>query len=206
MRVPVLASILGLLLCLSVPLRGQAGGGDSLRDSECRRAGEVLRTGDPPGDREWAEWRISACPSTGPADLARMWSSPPADSTEFARLVGMSSHFGDRRLYAAVRAYAMRADQPDIRRAAALALLHRWADPDGASLPYERLLAEADEPTRWRIPGVVVTHDDLTDGAEPLPPGLRADVVAVARQIAASDASHRLRFVAEYLERRLTPR
>jgi hypothetical protein len=169
--------------------------------SECQQAARALASTAGPQDA--AAGRIHRCESSGPPALARAWSRAAVAPESLGTLVALSVRVRDQRLYRAVTEIALDGKQPEIKRAAALSLLGRWASP-GFALDYEQFFAPGfrslDE-NGYR--STSLSHDNQFSGSEPLPGNVRAMVASVAQRVAASEASFRLRAVAEVLASRL---
>jgi hypothetical protein len=102
-------------------------------------------------------------------------------------------------VYDVVSSIARDRSVPALKRAAALHLLGRWARP-GFILVYRQFFTPEYESRQGQAQNVLfVDHDTQIDGTEPLPPTIRADVVRIARDIAASVTDARLRDAAKLL-------
>lgn len=167
--------------------------------NDCRLAVQVLTHGQPANKRVWALWRISGCDESGPPVLARMWREVAADSASVDEAIYRSVRLRDRRVYDVVSAIARDRSVPALKRAAALHLLGRWAQ-EGLSLHFEQFFAPGFESVEKN--GVIhqgISDDTRFEGAEPLPAAIKADVQRLARDVAATDPSYRLRAAAEVL-------
>jgi hypothetical protein len=167
--------------------------------NDCGLAMQVLTHGQPANKREWALWRISGCDDSGPPVLARMWREVAADSASVDEAIYRSVRLRDRRVYDVVSAIARDRFVPALKRAAALHLLGRWAQ-EGLSLHFEQFFAPGFESVEKN--GVIhsgISDDTRFEGAEPLPATLKADVQRLARDVAATDPSYRLRAAAKVL-------
>jgi hypothetical protein len=169
--------------------------------NDCRLAVQVLTDGQPADKREWALGTIARCDESGPPVLARMWQQVAADSASVGNLIYRSVGLRDRRLYDVVFAIAGDRSVPALKRAAALHLLGRWAEP-GFILVYRPFFAPGYEPAERRggvsgVTFVFIDHDTQNEGAEPLPATIKADVLQLARDIAAMEPNYRLRAAAD---------
>jgi hypothetical protein len=169
--------------------------------NDCRLAVQVLTHGQPATKREWALDTIDQCDESGPPVLARMWRQVAADSASVGHMVYRSVRLRDQRVYDVVFDIARDPSVPALKRAAALYLLGRWAHP-GFSLPFRQFFAPDYEPAEWRggVSGVTfsfIDHDTQHPGAKPLPETIKADVLRLARGIAANDPNYRLRATAD---------
>jgi len=167
--------------------------------SDCRLAVQVLTHGQPANKREWALWRISGCDDSGPPVLARMWREVAADSASVDEAIYRSVRLRDRRVYDVVSAIARDRSVPAMKRAAALHLLGRWAQ-EGLSLHYEQFFVPGFESVERS--GVIhqgISDDTQYEGTQPLPATIKADVQRLARDVAATDPSYRLRAAAKLL-------
>jgi hypothetical protein len=167
--------------------------------NDCRLAVQVLTHGQPANKREWALWRISGCHDSGPPVLARMWREVAGDSASVDEAIYRSVRLRDRRVYDVVSSIARDRSVPALKRAAALHLLGRWAQ-EGLSLHFEQFFRPGFESVEKN--GVIhqgISDDTQFEGAEPLPPTIKADVQRLARDVAATDPSYRLRAAAKLL-------
>jgi hypothetical protein len=169
--------------------------------NDCRLAAQVLTHGHPANKREWALDIIDQCDEIGPPVLARLWQHGAADSASVGEMIYRSVRLRDQRVYDVVFAIASDASVPALKRAAALHLLGRWAHP-GFSLPFRQFFAPDYEPAEWHggASGITfrfITHDTQHAGAQPLALTIKADVLRLAREIAANEPNYRLRAVAD---------
>jgi hypothetical protein len=178
-----------------------AQGYEAQHSAECREAARSIAA--PAAGRAAASGRIYRCESSGPPALAQAWRRVAPVSDSLGSLIALSVRSRDRRLYRAVSDIALDPAQPEIKRAAALSLLGRWAQP-GFSLDYDQFFVpgfRSVQQSGYRSTGL--SHDVQFSGMEPLPDDVRARVLAVAEQVARSDASFRLKAAAEVLASRL---
>jgi hypothetical protein len=144
---------------------------------------------------------LVGCPAAGPEALAAEWSRPPVDSLGLQALSGVSGMLRDRRVHVAAMSVVLdgSADRP--ARLAALGVLVRHFDPcleaayrtphhPGLGARAYVWLGESD-------------HDVSREGQQPLPAGVRAEVVATLRRLGANDADEQVRMIAAYLSERL---
>jgi hypothetical protein len=167
--------------------------------NDCRLAVQVLMHGHPANKRDWALWRISGCDESGPPVLAHMWRQVPADSASLGKAVRYSVRLRDRRVYDVLSSIARDRSVPALKRAAALHLLGRWAQ-QGLNLHYRQFFVPGFESVERN--GVIhqgISDDTQYEGAEPLPATIKADVQRLARNVAATDPSYRLRAAANLL-------
>lgn len=167
--------------------------------NDCRLAVQVLTHGQPANKREWALWQISGCDESGPPVLARMWREVAADSASVDEAIYRSVRLRDRRVYDVVSGIARDRSVPALKRAAALHLLGRWAQ-EGLSLHFEQFFIPEFESVEKN--GVIqqgISDDTQLEGAEPLPTTIKPDVQRLARDLAATDPSYRLRATAKLL-------
>jgi hypothetical protein len=169
--------------------------------NDCRLAVQVLTRGEPANKREWALDTIDHCDESGPPVLARMWRQVAADSASVGHMIYRSVRLRDQRVYDVVFDIARDPSVPALKRAAALYLLGRWAHP-GFSLPFRQFFAPDYEPAEWHggVSGVTfrsIDHDTQHTGAEPLAATIKADVLRLARDIAANEPNYRLRATAD---------
>jgi hypothetical protein len=76
-------------------------------------------------------------------------------------------------------------------------------------LEYGHFFAAGYEPAEWHegrsaVRLAFIDHDTQSEGAEPLPAAIQAEVLRLARDIAAGDSNYRLRAAAEVLVRGLS--
>jgi hypothetical protein len=174
-------------------------GADVHLRNDCRLAVQVLTHGQPANKRDWALWRISGCDESGPPVLARMWREVAADSASIDEAIYRSVRLRDRRVYDVVSSIARDRSVPALKRAAALHLLGRWAQ-QGLNLHHRQFFVPRFESVVKN--GVIhqgISDDTQFEGAEPLPATIKADVQRLARDVAATDPSYRLRAAAELL-------
>lgn len=176
--------------------------------NDCRLAVQVLSAGQPATKREWALDTINLCDESGPPVLARMWRESGADSASVDEVIYRSVYLRDRRVYDVVSAIASDRSVLGLKRAAALHLLGRWAEP-GFSLEFGAFFAPGYEPAEWHggrsaVNPSFISHDTQYEGAEPLPATIKSEVVGLSREIAAHDPDFRVRATAEQLVRWLT--
>jgi hypothetical protein len=175
--------------------------------NDCRLAVQVLTRGQPADKREWALGTISRCDESGPPVLARMWREVAADSASLSYAIYRSVSMRDRRVYGVVSAVARDRTLPALKRAAALHLLGRWARP-GLGLPYKQFFVPGYEPAEMyggtsAVALRYIDHDSQDEGAEPLPATLKAEVIGLARDIAANDRDYRVKAAAALLVKAL---
>ena len=164
---------------------------------ECRQAARAMT--DPAGNRAADARRIFFCESSGPPALAAAWARVAVVPDSLGTLLRLSVQVRDRRLYHAVSEIALDASEPELKRAAALSLLGRWAQP-GSYLDYEQFFAPGFRSVGQnglRITGL--SCDPQYAGGEPLLEDMRTVIAEVAQQVADSEASFRLRAMAEVL-------
>ena len=173
--------------------------GDVHRRNDCRLAVQILLSGQPANKREWALDTIALCDESGPPVLARMWREVAEDSASVDHMIYRSVHMRDRRVYDVVLAIARDRSVPALKRAAALHLLGRWARP-GFTLEYEQFFAPGFESVEKNgVQYSSMSHDTQYEGAAPLPPAIRQEVLGLAREIANADSNFRLRATAALL-------
>lgn len=188
------------------PARG-FGQGREARDvhlrSDCRQAAQILATGHPAPHREWALDVIWECDQSGPPVLVEMWRTAGSSEAELGDLIRRSVNLRDARIYGAVVAVARDQGAPEIKRAAALSLLGRWARP-GLDIGFRQFFAPGFStlPENGYEIGVI-THDIQESGSDPLTPAVTEEVRQLAAYLAQSDASPRVRAAAELLTRYL---
>lgn len=178
--------------------------------NDCRLAAQVLTTGQPANKRDWALWRIDDCDGSGPPVLARVWREVAPEPAALGAVIRSSVRLRDRRVYDAVASIARDRSGAGIKRAAALHLLGRWADP-GFSLEYASFFDRGNEPSEANggtrpIQLTFIDHDTQHEGSQPLPATVAQDVLALARNLAGGDSDPRVRDVSGALARWLSSR
>lgn len=176
--------------------------------NDCRLSVQVLTTGQPASKHEWALATIGRCDESGPPVLARMWREAAGDTASLGHMIYRSVSMRDRRVYDVVSAIARDRSVPELKRAAGLHLLGRWARP-GFSLQYRQFFVPGYEPAeryggRSAVTLRYIDHDTQDEGAEPLPATIKADVVRLAREISANDPNYRLKAAAALLVKGLS--
>jgi len=177
------------------------GTADSLHlGNDCRLAAQILKKGQPDPHRDWALERIASCNESGGEVLAALWATPPAQP-ELGRLGHSSAAFLDARLLTAVRSAAADRSNPSAVRVAALAVLAAYVDPHVSPTP-----ADLKPPSEGQIAQPIgsVDHRVQTVGAQPLPEGYAAEIVAFLAGLA-GDSDTTVRYAAARLHDRLTP-
>ncbi len=202
----ILALVLMMLGMSTLPAVGQEPEYRQKRESEdvhlrndCRLAVQVLTQGQPANKRDWALDTIDRCDESGPPVLARMWREVAPDSAPVGHMIYRSVYMRDRRVYEVVSALARDRSVPALKRAAALHLLGRWAQP-GLSLHFGQFFAPGFESVEKN--GIIyrgISHDTQYEGAEPLPATIKADVQRLAHDLAATEPNYRLRAAAKML-------
>jgi hypothetical protein len=111
-------------------------------------------------------------------------------------MIGRSVGIRDQRLFTAAVRIVEDPSQAEMKRAAALSLLVRWAEP-GLSIGFRQFFAP--NFTSREESGVAIaaiSHDTQNPGAQPLPADVLEQVAALARRVSASAEGFRLRAAA----------
>jgi hypothetical protein len=173
--------------------------------NDCRLAAQVLTDGHPDPHREWAVWMMPQCDESGPPVLARMWQNVEPRPDSLGVMIGRSVGIRDQRLFTAAVQIVEDPSQPEMKRAAALSLLARWASP-GLSIGFRQFFAR--DFTSVHESGVTlgaISHDTQNPGAQPLPVDVLEQVAALARSVSASAEGFRLRAAADVIADSLEP-
>jgi hypothetical protein len=112
-------------------------------------------------------------------------------------MIGRSVGIRDQRLFTAAVQIVEDPSQAEMKRAAALSLLVRWAQP-GLSISFRQFFVP--NFTSREVSGVAIeaiSHDTQNPGAQPLPADVLERVLAIARRVAGSGEGFRLRAAAE---------
>jgi hypothetical protein len=187
-----------LLLAIALVGSSLAVAQQPLRTSdECRRIAAVLVS--PASDSAWhtALASIYDCPDHVGPTLAALWRALPSDSVRRRQLVFVSAHIQDADLYRALSGVARDATVPDSIRFQAMEVLVTLADSTKTILvrPPLSTLRETTVPH----PSVAVgayTHPFARRGRHPLPLDVRDSVIALLRELHATDSSQDVRYVA----------
>ena len=169
--------------------------------NDCRQAAQILTTGHPAPHREWALGVIWECDESGPPVLAELWRKAEANEGELGHLIWRSVNLRDTRLYGPITAIARDPNVPEMKRAAALSLLGRWARP-GLDIEFQQFFA----PGFTTLPESgykvsVISHDIQDSGAQPLAGAVVGEIRELAEILAQSDGSPRVRAAAGVLTR-----
>ena len=121
------------------------------------------------------------CDETGPAALASVWRSLPADTVRLRAFFGASSNLRDGRIYAAAFAAASDTTRRARERAAALLVLVGQVDSTATVTVVASTRAEV-----WRAQLARESHPSLVVGTTPLPEDARTRVSALVQRIGAS--------------------
>jgi hypothetical protein len=125
----------GVIACCAAPtlLAQEPGGADQSQDrhlrNECRRAGQILQTGQPAPHYEWAIGTIRRCVETGGEVLASVWTRPPTDSSSLNSLFFASYTLRDGLVTEAAIAAASNGGLPQLVRLNAIRVLVGHAVP-----------------------------------------------------------------------------
>jgi len=188
-------------LGLIAPRLGAQGAGeaaDARLRKDCRLATQILTKGQPDPHYDWARDIIGKCDSSGGPALAALWRSVPADSAELAHVVYTTSRLRDQRILTALLAVAQDQARPLAVRLATIQVLISYFKPSGY-VPFDWLKRPP-----FGSPVGQVTEFLATEGSVPLGANTRNTILALMRQLAASDPDATMRgaarFVTEALE------
>lgn len=177
--------LLPLLLGVAFPLGAQQ---SEVRDSvhhsnDCRLAEQVLSTGNPKPNYDWALELIVSC-GPGAADVvAALWKRPPADTAGLFKLFIASSRFRDGRIYNAANAVVADRSKPDLVRLTALGVLASFAQP-GVVLDFKNLRRLPPGPFMWQNPFGRMSHSLAEEGVIPLPSDVTTQVNRLVHELA----------------------
>lgn len=164
----------------------------------CRLAVQILETEHPRPHNEWALSVIGMCDESGPPVLAMFWSAPPADSQALEVLYVTSSRLRDARLATAVRQVALDQTQSAAVRITAMRVLTVYANP---SVDPDMHELTPPEPGTVAARGHSSTfHRPQTEGIEPLPEDIRANVIGLFSRIEEEDPNPLVRYAAGQLQ------
>jgi hypothetical protein len=201
-----LVMLLSAAALILVPVTGHAQERES-RDvqlrTDCHAAAQILTDGHPDPHREWAVWMMPRCDESGPPVLARMWQNVESRPDSLGAMIRRSVGIRDQRLFTVAVQIVEDPSQPEMKRAAALSLLARWATP-GLSINFRQFFAP--NFTSREESGVTIaaiSHDTQNPGAQPLPADVLERVAALARRVSASAEGFRLRAAAGVVADRL---
>jgi hypothetical protein len=124
------------------------------------------------------------CDETGPAALASVWRTLPADTVRLRAFFGASSNLRDGRIFAAAFAAASDTTRRLRERAAALLVLVGQVDSTAMVTVVASTRAEV-----WRAQLARESHPLAVVGTTPLPEDARARVSALVKKIGASRPS-----------------
>lgn len=144
---------------------------------------------------------LMRCPEAGPRAFATQWRRPPDDSSAIQLLADASARFRDRRVFeAASSALLNPSNSRTVRLAAIRALI--------AQFDQKLDVAYRTPPTlgiggRGYVMLGELDHPSGQDGAEPLGPSARTDVVELLKRVGSGNADNVVRDVSRYLAERL---
>lgn len=170
--------------------------------NSCRLASQVVTSGHPHTQREWAFRYIGNCGTEGPDALALQWRAFADSGAELEQLVRSSARLRDARLYRQLRATAQDRLAPPEARVGAMLVLSRYTDPNNA------IWLEALHPPTpiTRIPLIGSSGVDYAqvDGDEHVGP-VASEVLTLFEEIAAAreTESEEVWYAAAVLARRL---
>jgi hypothetical protein len=190
-----LAAWATLGLVLPVAVEAQVGSGAEQIRISCEQAKQTLSTGGPSSEKAKGIVAMQECGDAGVETLVAYWRRPAADAALVSALAGASVRLNDRRTYEAARAVVTDPSRSESERLAALTVLVAGFDPKIAvSFP------PATKPMSSTYVGIGrVSHVPKRKGAQPVGPEAKADVIAILKQLAASDPNERMRKVAAEL-------
>ena len=150
---------------------------------DCAAAEAVLRGLTAKSGRAYyrAIQGVMHCPQAGPYALRLEWSGPPKDTVALRLLGDATSAFRDRRLFETTREVVMQTTWPRDVRLTALRVFVSYFDP--------YLMVSFRIPDDTSLPGAAFVafggwaHPHGRDGAEPLQPSVRADILSTLTEL-----------------------
>ena len=183
----------------SVVAQSNSQSDDTWLRNNCRLASQVIATGNPAPKKNWAYGFIRTCPEAGDA-LASAWDTA-LSAGDLSDREYVSTTILDSRVLTAVTALALNTGRGLEERRSALVVLTALYAPGRSLMRYF-----------WDHPATAsigqISDGWQQPGSSPITAGDRARALAAVRQIAAADASPKLRAVTSGLARelaRITP-
>lgn len=147
--------------------------------NDCRRAAQVLRTGNPAPHWDWALEYIARCEETGPTTLATLWRQPMSEVTTGEGLFIASYRLRDARLTETLLDVAADRSVPQPVRLNAIRVIAGHAVPEFLLSISD--LSRPDSETR-RVSFPSVDHVSVRDGDVRVGSGtIRSIIIALAR-------------------------
>ena len=153
--------------------------------NRCRLAAQVMQTGHPRPQIDWARGYISICDHEGPAVLASEWRVVEGGTAEIYYLVGSSRRIRDARIYDALRSTAADRSRTDVVRVGAMLALAAYVDPRNA-IRFSDLRPPRGGPTRIPLVPNWTTAGGQSQGSVPIQGAVAAEVKALFSEIARS--------------------
>lgn len=129
---------IGLVAATPLAAQGNEPTDPHLRN-DCRLAAQVVRTGHPAPQSEWAYSLISECAQSGSSAVASRWGARDLDTLTLQRLLRATARLRTRETYEAVRGAARDPRSTRLVRIYALSMLYSFAHP-GRSVRVSDLL------------------------------------------------------------------
>ena len=144
---------------------------------------------------------LAWCSESAGGVVPALWHTAPHDSAGLSQLLLVSHNIRDARIHRAVDAVARDPKQQAEVRRAAMVVLASYADPSITGRVTGGKGGRGDAAVGFAR----VDHTNAVDGAEPLSPAVRSEVLSTLRQIQASESRGEVRSAATYLLRALAP-
>jgi hypothetical protein len=158
--------------------------------TDCRLAAQIMRTGHPRPQYQWARGYISICDAEGPEVLAAEWGRVGRDTADIYFLIRSSARIRDARIYEALRRSAMDRSRADVVRVGAMIALTRYVDPHNA-IGFPDVRPPSGGIRRIPLVSNWTTGGGQSKGAVPLQGPAAPEVQALLQQIASARATER---------------
>lgn len=157
--------------------------GEAHRRSDCRYAEQVIVSGQPDHQLDWALEQLSSCPDNGPVVAGDLWRNAPSDTAGVARIRWVTHELRDQRLVDVLFEVAGDAARARVTRKTAMLQLLTYAEPRDATL-----LSHLEPSDDYVWVAASLSHPvQHLDGAVPLGPTFRTDLRSFFRRVEQGD-------------------
>jgi hypothetical protein len=175
--------------------------GEAHRRTDCRYAEQVIVSGQPGHQLDWALEQLSSCPDNGPVVAGDLWRNAPSDTAGVARIRWVTHELRDQRLVDVLFEVARDAARARVIRKTAMLQLLTYAEPRDATF-----LSQLEPSDDYTWAAATLSHPvQHLDGAVPLRPTFRSDLLGFFRAVEQSDPDPSVRYagrvLAEVLDR-----